>query len=46
MKIQYKDFFPEVKKKGIFSDDYETLSDILDKANVWIEDQDVDINKY
>lgn len=36
MPLGYKDFFPEVVKAGFFSNDHETLSATVARANAWL----------
>lgn len=36
--IQFEDFLPEVKDRGFFSTEYETLHDTLQRVNQWIAD--------
>ncbi len=41
MPIGYKDFFPEVLKRGLFSTEQETVSATVDRANAWIAEAGV-----
>lgn len=36
--IQFEDFLPEVKDRGFFSTEYETLHETLQRVNQWITD--------
>jgi hypothetical protein len=37
MSFKYKDFFPEVLRSGLFSTEYEALTDTVSRANRWVE---------
>ena len=37
MTIGYKDFFPEIVKAGFFTNDHESMSTIVARANAWLE---------
>lgn len=36
MKLAFKDFKPEIKQKGFFSNTYESFQNSLQRANDWI----------
>ena len=37
MALSFKDFLPEIKKKGVFKDSYESFRESPRRANDWIE---------
>ncbi|HEX8250474.1 MAG TPA: hypothetical protein VF599_20030 [Pyrinomonadaceae bacterium] len=43
MRIRYKDFLPEIKEEGFFSNEYATLDETLYKVNEWIAGETVNV---
>ena len=43
MVIRFKDFLPEIKKQGWFSNEYATLEETLEKANLWVTQNNVQV---
>jgi hypothetical protein len=41
MTIQFRDFFPDVKKRGLFKTQYATLQETVEQANAWIAEAKV-----
>jgi len=41
--IKFKDFAPQVKKQGFFTNEYETFAEALSAANVWIAANQIDV---
>lgn len=39
----FKDFAPQVVKKGFFKTDYESFEKALDAANAWIRDHNIEV---
>ena len=39
----FKDFAPQVVKKGFFRTDYESFEKALDAANAWIKDHKIEV---
>lgn len=39
----FKDFAPQVVKKGFFETDYESFEKALDAANAWIRDHNIEV---
>ncbi|MEI7928050.1 MAG: hypothetical protein WCH40_05825 [Verrucomicrobiales bacterium] len=43
MTIGYKDFFPEIVKAGFFTNDHESMSATVARANVWLTTSDLTV---
>ena len=43
MKLAFKDFKPEIKEKGFFSNSYEPFKDSLQRANDWISAENPEV---
>jgi hypothetical protein len=41
--IEFKDFAPQIKKKGIFRTDFQTFAEALSAANEWIAANQIDV---
>jgi len=41
--VQFRDFAPRLLESGFFSDSYETLRQALGDANVWIDENHIDV---
>ena len=39
----FKDFAPQVVKKGFFKTDYESFEEALNAANAWIKDHNIEV---
>jgi hypothetical protein len=43
MALSFKDFLPEIKKKGFFNDSYEPLRESLRRTNDWIDAENPEV---
>ena len=41
--IEFKDFAPQIKKKGFFKTDFQTFEEALSAANEWIAGNQIDV---
>ncbi len=41
--IQFKDFAPQITKRGFFSREFESFQEALAAANAWIRESQVDV---
>jgi hypothetical protein len=43
MSIAHKDFFPQVVKSGLLSDQIETIAEVVSRTNDWIAENKVQV---
>ncbi len=41
--VNFKDFAPQIKKRGFLKTDFQTLEEALAAANVWIASNSIDV---
>ena len=43
MNLRFKDFAPEIEKRGFFKTEYESLQDCIMRANQWMAAEEPDV---
>jgi len=43
MRIEFEDFVPAIRKRGLLSREFEPLRDCLERANKWIETSQAEV---
>ena len=41
--FHFKDFAPQIKKKGVFKTDFQTFEEALAAANTWVTNNQIDV---